>query len=75
MNVSPYVADVTKGHIGASVQVNLSERLHASLHKGLRSEDDLAVRMEYALTDNLNLKAVRAEEGRLGGEFEMRFKF
>lgn len=75
MNVSPYVADATKGHLGASVQVNLGERLHASLRKGLGGDDDLAVRMEYAFTENLHLNAVRAEEGRLGGEVEMRFKF
>jgi hypothetical protein len=75
LKLIPHFSDPEQGGLGASVDLELSPRLHASLRKGLRRSDDLAVQMEYFLTDNLSFKLAREAHGDVGGELEMRVKF
>jgi hypothetical protein len=66
--------DEEKG-IKGSIEVDFNDRLRAKAKNALDLSDETQLEVEYSLSDDMTVKAVRDEKGALGGELEMRWKF
>lgn len=59
----------------AVLEVDINDRLRAKAQNSLTLSDDTQLELEYTVSDDVRVKAVRDQEGGLGGEVEMRWKF
>lgn len=64
-----------RGGLRGAVEVELGDRVHATLQKNFSLSEDTKFEVEYALSDELSLRALRNERKDVGGEVEMRWKF
>ncbi|MBA2307243.1 translocation/assembly module TamB domain-containing protein [Candidatus Dependentiae bacterium] len=58
-----------------AIEVDLTDRLRAKAQNNVHLSEDTKLEVEYALSDEVSVKAVRDQKGALGGELEMRWKF
>jgi hypothetical protein len=65
----------TQDDLQAVVEVDINDRLRAKAQNNLTLSDDTQLELEYIVSDDVTVKAVRDQEGSLGGEVEMRWKF
>ena len=63
-----------KGMQGA-IEVNFTDRLRAKAQNAFNLSDQTQLEVEYTVSDDMRIKAIRDEKGSLGGEVEMRWKF
>ena len=59
----------------AVVEVDINERLRAKAQNNLQLSDETQLELEYVVSDDVTVKAVRDKTGSVGGEVEMRWKF
>lgn len=64
-----------KKSLMGGIDIQLSDRLHASVHKDLTSESPATFDLDYEVVDDVSLRAVQDERGDLGAEVEMKWKF
>lgn len=57
------------------VEIDISEKWHASIQKNLNAHEQPSVEVEYALFDDVNIKGLRNEHGDLQANLEMHWKF
>jgi hypothetical protein len=75
IQVTPNFTDQSgRGGIKGSLSIDLNKRLHAHIQKNLSTQEDLSFQIEYFITDDLNIKAVRDQRGDIGAEIELRIK-
>lgn len=65
----------TEDELQAVVEVDINDRLRAKAQNNLQLSDETQLELEYAVSDDVTVKAVRDKSGSLGGEVEMRWKF
>jgi len=71
VQITPNFTDQSgRGGVRGTLSVDLNEQLHAYIQKNFTMQDDLAFRLEYFLSDNVNLKAIKDARGDLGAEIE-----
>lgn len=63
------------GTLQGTLEVDLTDNLRAKAQNDLTLSRDTKVELEYSLSDDMVVKAVRDGSGSLGGELEMRWKF
>jgi len=72
----PAFSDETgRGGFKASIEVDVNDRLHASLQKNFSLSEDTKFEIDYLVTDEISLRAMKDERSDLGAEIEMRWKF
>lgn len=59
----------------AVLEVDINDRLRAKAQNNLKLSDETQLELEYVVSDDVTVKAVRDQSGTLGGEVEMRWKF
>lgn len=64
-----------KEELQAVVEVDINDRLRAKAQNNVTFSDDTHLELEYVVSDDVTVKAVRDQEGSIGGEVEMRWKF
>ncbi len=75
VQITPNLTDeANPTKLKGSISVNLNDQLRAQIQKNLDLEKDFSAQLEYALSDDINLKFVRDQRGELGSEIEMRLK-
>ncbi len=74
-NVRLVPKDDTQEELQAVLEVDINERLRAKAQNNLQFTDETQVELEYVVSDDVSVKAVRDQAGTLGGEVEMRWKF
>ena len=75
IQITPNFTDQSgRGGIKGSIQIDVSDRLHARIQKNLSSQEDFSFQVEYFLTDDINVKAIKDQRGDLGAEVEFCFK-
>ena len=75
IQIAPNFTDQSgRGGIKGSLSIDLNKRLHAHIQKNLSTQEDLSFQIEYFITDDLNIKAVRDQRGDIGAEIELRIK-
>ncbi len=58
-----------------TIEVDLTDRLRAKAQNNVNLSQETQLEVEYALSDDVSVKAVRDEKGAIGGELEMKWKF
>ena len=72
----PSFADQTgRGGLRAGIEVDIGDRLHGLIQKNFSLPEDIRLEVNYMLTDDVSVRAIRDERGDLGAELEMRWKF
>ena len=63
-----------RGGVKGTVSIDINKQLHAHLQKNITMQDDLAFQLEYFLSDDFNIKAVKDHRGDIGAEIEFVYK-
>lgn len=72
----PSFADQTaRGGFRASIEVEVNDQLRGSIQKNFSLSEDVKYEVEYILSDDISMRAIRDERGDTGAEVEMRWKF
>ncbi len=72
----PRFTDQTgRGGIRGALDIDINDRLHVLLQKNFSLSEDTRFEVEYQLSDNIALRAIRDERRDIAGEVEMRWKF
>ncbi len=74
-NVRLVKKGATQDDLQAVLEVDINDRLRAKAQNDLTLSGDTQLELEYTVSDDVTVKAVRDQEGSLGGEVEMRWKF
>jgi len=75
IQLSPDFTDQSgRGGVKGSISIDINKQLHAHIQKNFTLQDDLAFQLEYFLTDNFNIKAIKDHREDLGAEVELVFK-
>ncbi len=76
VHLVPSFTDQTgRGGLRAAVEIDVSDRCRAMIQKNFSLTEDTKVEVDYALSDDVNLRGVRDERGDVSAEVEMRWKF
>lgn len=76
INLVPSFTDQTgRGGLRGALEINVDDRWRAVIQKNFSLTEDTKFELEFLLSDDITLRAVRDERRDLGGEVEMRWKF
>lgn len=71
----PSFSDETgRGGLKGAVEVDINDRLHALIQKNFSLTEDTKLEIDYAISDDVSIRAIKDERGDLGSELEIRFK-
>lgn len=70
-----FVDETGRGGFRGAIEIDVSDRLHALIQKNFSMPEDTKFEVDYQITDDVSLRAIKDERGDLGGELEMRWKF
>ena len=72
----PRFTDQTgRGGLKGIIEVDVNDRLRASVEKNFSLSENASAEVEYLLSDDVSLKVNKDDRSDLGAELEMRFKF
>lgn len=75
IQITPNFTDQSgRGGIKGTISIDINKQFHAFIQKNFTMQDDLAVQLEYFLSDDFNVKATKDSRGDIGAEVEFRFK-
>lgn len=63
-----------RGGVRGTISVEVTKQLHAIIQKNLTMQEDFSFLLEYFLTDNFNVKAIKDYRGDFGAEAEVVLK-
>jgi len=69
-----FIGQTGRGGIKGTLSINVNDQLHAQIEKNFNLQEDFGFKVEYLLTDDINIKVVKDQRGELGSEVEVRFK-
>jgi hypothetical protein len=76
INLVPSFTDQTgRGGLRGALEITLDDRWRAVIQKNFSLTEDTKFELEFLLSDDITLRAIRDERRDLGGEVEMRWKF
>ncbi|HSC24901.1 MAG TPA: translocation/assembly module TamB domain-containing protein [Candidatus Babeliales bacterium] len=76
INLVPSFTDQTgRGGLRGALEIAVDDRWHAIIQKNFSLTEDTKFELEFFLSDDITLRAIRDERRDLGGEVEMRWKF
>ncbi|MGE0206387.1 MAG: translocation/assembly module TamB domain-containing protein [Candidatus Babeliales bacterium] len=73
--VPTFFDQTARGGFRGTILVDVSERLHGLIQKNFSLPEDTKIEIEYLLSDDVTLRALKDQRGDVGGEVEMRWKF
>lgn len=73
--VPMFVDETGRGGFRGGIEIDVSDRLHALIQKNFSMPEDTKFEVDYQITDDVSIRAIKDERGDLGGEVEMRWKF
>jgi len=76
VRIVPSFTDQTgRGGLRGAVEIDINDRFRAFIEKNFSLSEDTRFEIEYLLSDDVSMRAFRRENGDIGGEAEMRWKF
>lgn len=75
IRINPTISDKQDGPVKGGIEIDVNDRLRASISNNLDLTDETSVELEYALSDDTTLRGTRDDKGNISGEIEMRWKF
>ncbi len=73
--VPSYNDQTARGDVRGGLEVEITDQLRAYLQKNFTLTEDTRFEVDYLLSDDIRLKAVRDEHGDTSAEMEVRWKF
>lgn len=64
-----------RGGLRGGIEIEMADRWRALIQKNFSLSEDTRFELEYQLSDDISLKAIRDEHHDISGEVEMRWKF
>src|SRR5439155_23482196 len=64
-----------RGGLRGAVEIDVNDRWRALIQQNFDLTEDTRVELEYQLSDDITMRAIRDERRDIGGEVEMRWKF
>lgn len=75
VQITPNFTDQSgRGGIKGTVSVDLNDQFHAQIQKNFNLQDDFSFYLQYMLSDDISLRAVKDQRGEIGSEVEVRLK-
>ena len=75
IQITPNFTDQSgRGGVKGIISIDINKQLHANIQKNFTLQDDLAFQIEYFLSDDFNIKAIKDYRGDIGAEIEFRLK-
>ena len=75
VRIVPHFSDTTgRNGLRGSIAIEVNERLRGLVQKNFSLPEDTRVEVEYSLSDDTIIRAVKDERGDAGGEIETRWK-
>lgn len=75
VQITPNFTDQSgRGGIKGTLSVDLNDQLHAQVQKNFNLQDDFSFYLQYMLSDDISLRAVKDQRGEVGSEVEVRLK-
>lgn len=76
IQITPQFSNQTgRGGIKATLSIDVNPQLHAHMQKDFSLQEDLAIDVEYFLSDDINIRIAKDARGDVGAEAEVRCKF
>lgn len=76
IRIVPSFSDQTaRGGFRGAIEIDVSDRLHATIQKNFSLTEDTRVELEFNVSDDFNIRGIKDERGDLGGEIETRITF
>lgn len=76
IQITPQFSNQTgRGGIKATISIDVNPQLHAHMQKDFSLQEDLAIDVEYFLSDDINIRVAKDSRGDVGAEAEVRCKF
>ena len=76
LRITPSFSDQTaRGGLRGALVIDVNDRLRAIIEQNFSLPEDVVIQVEYDLSDDARIRAMRDERGDLGGELEARWKF
>jgi len=76
VRIVPSFTDQTgRGGLRGAVEIDINDRFRAFVEKNFSLSEDTRFEIECLLSDDVSARAFRRENGDIGGEMEMRWKF
>lgn len=73
--VPQFTDQSARGGFKGAIEIEVSKRLRAVIEKNFSLTEDTAVKVDYLLSNDVSLRAIRDARGDLGAAIEMRLKF
>lgn len=75
IQVTPDFTDQSgRGGVKGTISIDVNKRLHGLIQKNFTMQDDLAFQIEYFLSDDFNIKAIKDAREDIGVELELVYK-
>lgn len=75
VQITPNFTDQSgRGGIRGTISVDINKQLHAEIQKNFTMQDDFAFQLEYFLSDDFNVKAIKDARGDIGTELELVYR-
>ncbi|MBS1988248.1 translocation/assembly module TamB domain-containing protein [Candidatus Dependentiae bacterium] len=75
VQITPNFTDQSgRGGIKGTVSVDLNDQFHAQIQKNFNLQDDFSFYLQYMLSDDISLRAVKDQRGEIGSEVEVRLR-
>jgi len=76
VHIVPSFTDQTgRGGLRGAIEVDINDRWRALVQKNFSLSEDTRFELEYLLSDDVSVRGFRRENGDIGGDVEMRWKF
>ncbi len=76
IRIVPSFTDQTgRGGFRGALEIDVSDHLHAKIQKNFSLSEDTRIEVEYLISDDMSIRALKDERSDVGAELEMRFKF
>lgn len=74
IQISPNFSNQSgRGGVVGKISIDINKQLHARIEKNLSMQDDFSFLLEYFLSDNFNVKAIKDHREDIGAEVEFLF--
>jgi len=73
--VPSFVDQTGRGGLRGAIEINIHDRVRALIQRNFSLTEDTRFEVEYMLSDDISLRAIRDERRDLSGQVEMKWKF
>lgn len=73
--VPRFTEETGRGGLRGAIEIEVSDDLQATIEKNFSLTEDIKIKVDYSLSDEVSLRGIQDERGDLGSEMEVRWRF